>query len=202
MGEKPIYLVGNSMGAILALKGSSLVTPAGMAMLSPGFDGHPKVFPLSYRIKTVIEASLNPNRQFELPYGVDIVTSRQSVRDWLENDPERRFVVPGRMLLDLLSTSQSLRWSNLSVSCSTLMLTAGQDKLVDNRASEKIFQRLKSPIKRARSFPSAEHDLTLEPIVDEVAAEIADWVAENSPSKLTLDSNAHTTAGLVSPASS
>lgn len=181
VGNKPIYLVGNSMGALLALKSCPTIKPTGLALLSPGFEGHPQTFPVSYRLKAVIEALLNPDRDQDLPYNPDLITSQIPVREWLKMDPDRRFTVPGRMLLDLLALTQRLRWQNIEIDCPALMLTASQDFLVNNRVNQKVFKRIKSPDKRVRSFPDSLHDLTLDVDVDAVADEITTWVEDTVP---------------------
>jgi alpha-beta hydrolase superfamily lysophospholipase len=180
--DKPVYLLGNSMGAIVALKGCPIVRPSGLVLLSPGFEGHPETFKLDYRLKAIVKAVLSPNQEIALPYDLSLVTSQKPVRDWLDNDPEKRFCVPGRMLLDLLGISQSLRWSRATITCPALMLTAGQDRLVDNGVNRRIFHRLSSPKKTTRLFESSMHDLTLEPVIDEVADGIAQWISESQVS--------------------
>lgn len=198
VGDKPIYLIGNSMGSIVALKGCPMLKPAGLALLSPGFEGHAQTFPLSYRVKTIIEALISPDKELALPYNLELVTGDKTVRDWLAKDPEWRSSVPGRMLFDLLKITQELRWSKLSVPCPALMLTAGQDRLVDNQVNARLFQRLASPSKRSRCFETAVHDLPLDPSVDEVADEIAQWIAETRPDK-PPDTTPNTAAGVISP---
>lgn len=196
VGEKPIYLVGNSMGAIVALQGCPIVKPAGLALLSPAFEGHPKTFPISYRIEAVIQALTKPDQEMQLPYNVELVASQKSVRDWLNNDPERRFAVPGRMMFDLLKITQSLRWSKLSVICPTLMLTAGNDRLIDNRVNHKIFARLACAKKHSRNFENASHDLPLDPVVEDVAEEIVDWISNTHPLKaMSSDTTSNTVPG-------
>jgi len=198
VGDKPIYLIGNSMGSIVALKGCPMLKPAGLALLSPGFEGHAQTFPISYRVKTVIQALISPDQEMALPYNLELVTSDKTVRDWLSNDPEWRFAVPGRMLFDLLKITQELRWSKLSVPCPALMLTAGKDRLVDNQVNARLFQRLASPSKRSRCFETAVHDLPLDPAVDEVAEEIAQWITETRPDK-PPDTTPNTAPGVISP---
>lgn len=179
--DKPIYIVGNSMGALVALKSCSLITPAGLILLSPAFEGNGQTFPLTYRLKTLFKALLRPNEELELPYNPDFITSDQPAREWLARDPEGRFSVPGRMLLDLLGMTQKLYWQKIALNCPVLMLTAGQDRLVDNRVNHKLFQKLQCPHKELKSFTESFHDLTLEPVVDEVADEISSWVMSNAP---------------------
>jgi alpha-beta hydrolase superfamily lysophospholipase len=67
-GDKPIYLIGNSMGSIVALQACPLLKPSGLALLSPGFEGHAQTFPLSFRLKTIVQALLNPDKEMQLPY--------------------------------------------------------------------------------------------------------------------------------------
>lgn len=186
MGNKPIYLIGNSMGAILALKGCSLISPAGLIMLSPGFEGYPETFRLPYRIKSILQAVVRPNDELQLPYDLKLVTNQPSVLNWLNGDPDRRFNVPGKMLIDLLKMTWALRLQNLAITCPALMLTAGQDTLVDNRINQLVFERLKSPAKKTRSFETSMHDLTLDPAIDEVAAEIVSWIMTNSANEASL----------------
>jgi heterodisulfide reductase subunit A-like polyferredoxin len=56
------------------------------------------------------------------------------------------------------------------------MLSAGQDRLVDNRSNKSIFKKLISPSKKELIFSNAMHDLTLDPAVDDVANEIVNWI--------------------------
>jgi alpha-beta hydrolase superfamily lysophospholipase len=194
-GDKPIYLVGNSMGSIIALQGCQLLRPAGLALLSPGFEGHPQTFPLSYRITAVLQALLKPKKDIQLPYDLELVTNVPSVREWLVNDPERRFTVPGRMLLDLLFITQKLRWKELAISCPAIMMTAGKDMVVDNRINQQVFDRLICPKKRSRRFETAFHDLPLDPALDEVANELTDWIM---PTRSARPASADTTSSTVS----
>jgi len=182
--DKPIYLIGNSMGAIVALKACPKVKPAGLALLSPAFEGHSATFRPSYRVKAIVTALLSPDQEVELPYDLDLVTSEPSVRDWLTNDPERRSAVPGRMLLDLLWITQTLSWDRSSIDCPCLMMISGRDQLVDNGVNRRVFKRLRSPSKKLRAFETSIHDLTLEPAIEEVSDEIAQWIAQNVASKI------------------
>jgi alpha-beta hydrolase superfamily lysophospholipase len=179
VGDKPIFLIGNSMGGLIALKAVSELQSAniaGLTLLSPAFEGHPKTFPLSYKLDMLLKALFNPEGEFTLPYGVDVVAGQGAVKDWLENDPERRFQLTGRMILSLLALTQGLRFTQPNANCPVLMLSAGQDRLVDNRSNKSIFKKLISPSKKELIFSNAMHDLTLDPAVDDVANEIVNWI--------------------------
>jgi acylglycerol lipase len=208
LGDKPIFLVGNSMGGLIALKVMPLLSPtdiAGITLLSPAFEGHPKTFAWSYKLDMLFKSLFNPEKEYGLPYHIDSVTDQETVKVWLENDPDRRFLIPGRMILSLLGLTQGLRFSNLSTSCPVLMLTAGRDKLVDNKINQKVFARLISPEKKQRMFSSALHDLTLDPVIDEVADEIVSWIHQvnekNEKKKAATGQKPEATAELKVPSS-
>jgi alpha-beta hydrolase superfamily lysophospholipase len=181
LSDKPAFIVGNSMGGLVALASADRVKPSGLAMLSPGFDGHPETFTFGYRLSTLVKALLNPEKDFDLPYGLDLVTEVESVRNWLENDPEKRFSVPGKMLLELLFLTQGLNFNSLKTNCPVLMMLAGRDRIVNNRVNRQFFKRIESPEKTEVCFENSMHDLTLNPIIDEVSERLYAWIQAHSP---------------------
>jgi acylglycerol lipase len=187
IGDKPIFIVGNSMGALIAYLAAAQVSPAGIVMMSPGFEGYPGTFTLKYRLKTIFKALTKPDEECDVAYGLDIVTEVESVRAWAENDPDRRFAVPGRMLLELLSLTQGLRFKKMILNCPVLMILAGRDKIVDNKTNNQVFKRLIAPSKQLKVFPDSFHDLPMNPAVEDVAEEIANWIQVTVPGKVAAD---------------
>jgi acylglycerol lipase len=181
LSDKPVFIVGNSMGGLIALASADRVKPTGLAMLSPGFEGHPDTFTFGYRISTLVKALLNPEKDFDLPYGLESVTEVESVRNWLENDPEKRFSVPGKMLLELLFLTQGLHFKKLETHCPVLMMLAGRDRIVDNRVNKQFYKHIESPEKSEVCFENSIHDLTLNPIVDEVSERLYTWMQAQLP---------------------
>lgn len=179
-GGKPIYLVGNSMGGLLSLVSVEFIQPTGLVLLSPGFDGYPETFTTGYRIGTVIRALLRPEMEVALPYGADLVTRDEPTRAWITNDPEGRFKVPGKHLLELLKLSNAVKSSTRQIKMPVLMLTAGKDRIVNNVVNQAFFSRLSAPSKQTKQFSEAWHDLMFDPVVDEVADEVVNWMAAQS----------------------
>jgi alpha-beta hydrolase superfamily lysophospholipase len=181
IGEKPLYIMGNSMGAAVALRAVSNgdISPTGLVLLSPGFDGHPSAFTMPFKVRALWQALTTPDVEIELPYTTDLVTRDLSVRQWIKNDPERRFSVPARMLLELLKLSSDLASRSRKVQCPVFMLNAGMDKIVNTSVSDKLFNGLLCPKKR-KTFPDAWHDLMFDPVIDEMTNEIVSWIKETN----------------------
>lgn len=175
MGNKPVFLLGNSMGALLALKACRHIKPSGLVLLAPAFAGHPKIFPLSYQIRELIKALIKPKAQVILPYGTELITKEEQIKIWLDNDQDRKRSVPGKMLLDLFFLTQSLRLKQINLACPLFLITAGMDGIVDNKASEAVFKQINSPDKKQTHLPNARHDLTLDLAVEQLAYLLADW---------------------------
>jgi acylglycerol lipase len=182
-GGLPFYLLGNSMGALVVIAAAVLLELDGIIVSSPGFDGHPDSFTLLYRLKSVLCALLNSKSQVALPYEMDMVTRDPGVRLWLAEASPGKPTVPAAMLFELLKLSTRVLADLKEVKAPVLMLTAGQDRIVNNKVSEKLFKRLAAPSKKHVCLQEAWHDLMFDPLVDEVADEIAGWQAELAGSR-------------------
>jgi len=182
--NKPIYLVGNSMGALLSLVSVEYISPDGLVLLSPGFDGCPQTFTWFYRVSTVVKAILWPEMEVALPYGAELCTRDEPTRGWINNDPEGRFRVPGKMLLALLKLSNAVKHKTGSVKMPVLMMTAGKDLIVNTPINNAFFAKLVAPSKRIKHFDESFHDLMFDPVVDEVADEVVHWMSEQTLEKL------------------
>ena len=163
------------MGGLLALKTCPLIKPSGLALLSPAFAGHPKLFPLSYQLPTLWKALIDPDKEITLPYGVDLITKEEQLRAWLEKNGNRRRGVPSKVLLDLLFLTQSLRLKRINIPCPLFMITAGMDGIISNQASEIIYRQISAPAKKKIIMPKAMHDLTLDLCLEQVTESLIDW---------------------------
>lgn len=176
--QLPFYLMGNSMGGLVVMASSAMVQPDGIVIFSPGFDGHPKTFSLQYKIRSIVSALLSPQKEVALPYGFEIVTRAKDVLNWLETDTCKKVAVPGYMLFELLKLSNYVLANLKSVHIPLLMITAGQEKVVNNQVNERLFKRLQAPFKKHVHMEEAWHDLMFDPQIDEVADEIKKWIDE------------------------
>lgn len=178
VGDKPIFIMGNSMGALLALRVVKELDPQGLVLFSPGFDGHPDTFRFSYRAKAIYKALFDPDSELSLPYTSQEITREQGVRNWIDNDPEGRFQLPARMLLELLKLTQEVKSGVKKVNCPVMMFTSGQEKIVNNTVNEAIFDKLQAPKKTKHCFNEAWHDLMFDPVLDELVDMLSNWMVE------------------------
>jgi len=176
-GDRPLYLIGNSMGAVVTYSCIDKVDPKAVILFSPGFDGHPVTFNLLYKVNALLASFFAPDKDIELPYSVDDITPSQAVRDFLVNDPERRFTINARMGMELLKLTIATKMGSKSASCPVMMATAGIEKIVDNHASEKAFESLKAPEKKRVRYPDSWHDLMFDPEIDRVVDDAWDWLS-------------------------
>jgi alpha-beta hydrolase superfamily lysophospholipase len=183
VGDKPIFIIGNSMGALVALKAVGITKPAGLVMFSPGFDGHPGTFSLPYKAKTLFTALLKPDSPVTLPYTVEAIARDPMVRGWITNDVDCRMTMPARTLLELLKLTEESKISGRKLNVPTLMFTAGQEKIVNNAIAEDVFARIPSTRKKKHHFPEAFHDLMFDPVLDELVDILGTWMLEISRDK-------------------
>jgi acylglycerol lipase len=183
VGDKPLYIMGNSMGAVVSARALSdhLIDPSGLVMFSPGFDGHPDVFTLPFRVKALWQAFREPESDVILPYAPELVTRDLAVRKWILNDPERRFTVPAKMLLELLKVTNDINKRAKQIVCPVMMFNAGMERIVNPRASEKFFNNLRSA-KERQVYQEAWHDLMFDPIIDDMSDHLVKWISQTSKS--------------------
>lgn len=178
VGDKPIFIMGNSMGGVVSLCATPTVDPAGLVLFSPGFEGNSATFTLPFRLKGISQALLNPNSEISLPYTCAAFVRDEATRTWVENDPDSRMKVPAKMLLQLLKLTKQVPQQSKLIKCPVLVATAGRDKIVDNQATSAIFDMLTVPHKKRRHFVDAYHDMMFDPVIDDLTNEVVDWVSE------------------------
>lgn len=63
-----------------------------------------------------------------------------------------------------------------AIRCPLLMMLAGHDRIIDNAATRRYFDRLATPNKRLIEYPAAQHTLEFEPNRDEFIADLIRWL--------------------------
>lgn len=187
--NKPIFVMANSMGALPAIvalarrpelfynrASLSRSTLAGLAIFSPGFDGCPETFTLLYKIRAILSALIAPESLVKLPYGPESIARDRSVQNWIAQDEGHRSSVPGSMLLELLKLSRKVdSLSPVKVDVPVLMLTAGNERIVNPKVNQNFFEQLRAPQKQWKVYDESFHDLMFDPVLDSVVGDICQW---------------------------
>ncbi|MBI4532474.1 MAG: alpha/beta fold hydrolase [Candidatus Melainabacteria bacterium] len=181
---RPIYLIGNSMGALITLMAANSLKPSGLVLSSPGFAGYPATFTIAFRIKAILMALLAPRSQVCLPYPDDFISRDASVKEWIGSDPQRRRLIPTIMLLELLKLTWKVSTQARIIECPVFMMTAGVEKIVNNKVNADYFERLICPEKKKLHLSEAWHDLMFDPAIDNVADEVVSFMSDCLSDKL------------------
>ena len=68
-----------------------------------------------------------------------------------------------------------------------LLMLAGQDRIIDNRATRKFLEQIASPDKTVIEYPEAQHTLEFEPDRDQFIDDLLGWMERTIQPRVRLD---------------
>ncbi len=172
-----IFLAGESFGGLLAfltaVSGSSVFD--GLICISPAFRSRLK-FSLIERARIFLACLHNPRRQFTVPFNPRMCTQDIVYQKVMEEDaPEHRFAT-ARFLINTLAAQMRAYVLKDRLNMPTLFLIAGNDAMVDSRASLDIYGKLQVKDKTLIRYPGMFHALSIDLGRETVFADIAAWL--------------------------
>jgi len=182
MGYKPFFLMGNSMGAMVALRWlcttSSLAKNlAGLVLFSPGFSGNPSRFTPLYQLSALATAIIAPKKTIDLPYGVSDITRHRDVQEQLNKDPHMMLSIEAGLGFELFSLTRDVAKLQKKLPVPLFLATAGQEHIVDNTSTFKYFEQVEAPSKAKFAYPEAFHDLMFDACQDQLVLDLTDWMS-------------------------
>lgn len=187
--DKPVFILGNSMGALITAAQANTIQSSGLVWFSPGFEGNWNCFTLTFRLRALLQALLVPQSKLPLPYPTKLITRNPHVCSWIENDPDYQREIPAKMFLELLKLTRKISKRYSEIKLPVLMLTAGQDHIVDNQVNQRIFHNLGGQKKQQHCFPEAWHDLMFDPDLDQVVDQVVQWMSLCLPERISHTGN-------------
>jgi alpha-beta hydrolase superfamily lysophospholipase len=174
---KKIFVAGESAGALLGILLASRKTQdlAGLACLSPAFKSRLKFSFLDY-LKVYTTLLYNPKKQFNLPFNAQMCTRDLNYQKFMEEDPYEHRVATARLLVETLKVQTRAQTLITKLDIPVLFLLAGEDRIVDPKASRKVFQGLKTQDKEIIEYPQMYHSLSIELEREKVFADILQWL--------------------------
>ncbi len=174
---KNIFLIGESMGALISFLLVSVHPEPfrGLICLSPAFSNRCRLSAAD-NLKFLAALFYNPKKKFMMPFDLSMCTRDTEYVRYLSSDPrEYRAISAGSILQIQLFQIRAI-FAAKKIMTSSLFLIAGEDKLVNPRASAEIFRRLAASDKALVDFPGMYHSLSIELGKEKVFEEIRRWV--------------------------
>ena len=176
---KDIFLVGESMGAVISL----LILTArpdkacGLICLSPALKSA-----LNFAIRDyfAIFAPLlyNPQKKFVMPYDISMCTRDEDHIKRAKEEGAGDISATSRVLFDIVVAQIRLRISKNKFNGPVLFLIPERDAIIDSDATRRFFEKLKSPDKTLIEYPGMYHSISIDIGKEFVFRDILRWLED------------------------
>lgn len=147
-----------------------------LALICPGFFPrlHP---PLSARLRIALSYLVAPSRRFPIPLNdPELFTASPSWQQFLRNDPLALHEATARFLAHSVRLDRYLRGAAAHVAVPTLLLLAGQDRIIDNARTRRFVESFATKDKTILEYPEAQHTLEFEPTPQRFLEDLLCWL--------------------------
>lgn len=175
----PIFLLGESMGALIAFL-EAIQKPdffSGLICISPVFKSKLKFTFLDY-IQIYLSFLYNLEKQFRVPFDSQMCTRDTAYQKIMESDPREHRLATSKMLANILIAQIQCRHFKGKLKMPVLFLLAGNDLIVDYKTSELFFNTLPTPDKGIIIYPEMFHALTIDLGREQVFNNILSWIKQ------------------------
>jgi alpha-beta hydrolase superfamily lysophospholipase len=174
---RKIYLVGESMGGLIAFN-LACRRPrdfAGLVLISPAFKNVLK-FPLTSYLTLASQVLFRPSKTIPVPFTAEMCTRDEAYREVMERHPHEVRVGSLKCLLNFLRAQMRSPRLAGKLAIPSLFLLAGDDRLVDEKASRRMFAKVKAEDKTLLGYPGMRHALSIELDREEVFEHTLEWL--------------------------
>ncbi|MFH1043659.1 MAG: alpha/beta hydrolase [Pseudomonadota bacterium] len=178
----PPLLLGHSMGGLFAAYyATRALSPlGGLILSSPALR-----IRLARAQKLLLQVLGAMAPGFGIPNGLEsrYLSHRQEVVDAYGSDPLVHTKISARLLRAMLEAIEFTQAHASALSVKTLLLVAGDDRLVDAAGSEAFFRKLAPGVGAMHAYPGFYHELFNEVEAGRVFDDIRAWLGELRASK-------------------
>lgn len=168
---------GGKLAAAVAARRPELVD--GLALLYPGIFARVRARADQRRLIRLANAWGKGGKPIKIPLDdPKLFTGDPHWQLYIEHDPLALREVTVSFLDANLTLDALAQNSAPHLRCPVLMMLAGRDEIIDNRASARFFLEMAAARKRLVDFPAARHTLEFEPNRDEFIRELQAWLNE------------------------
>jgi len=175
--RKPVFILGHSMGTLIALKLSEKIKANGWVFSVPGFVGNPEMWPFSKLVlPLILKALFSPNKLVTLPFGPEAITRNKETQQKLKEDKLRVVSPKASLFLQVhLLTKAAMKLAEKFTE-KFILLEAGKDMVCSNEAMDKFYNLVQSKDKTKKIYYNAYHDLFIEPEVSLLVDDVSLWI--------------------------
>ena len=175
--KSPVFVLGHSLGALIAILLSKQVRANGWILSVPGFEGHKDTWPFfKFVLPVLIGAVFQPNQSIIVPFGPDLLTRNKETQRKVKSDPFRVINPSACIFMHVYFLTKKAQQMIDHPQGPVLMLQAGEDKVCSNDAMNKYFEALKVDDKCKKSYTNSFHDLFIEDNLEEIVSDISSWI--------------------------
>lgn len=195
----PLTLLGHSQGGTVVLDAvlrQAVAPPPDRMILAAPWLGLAMPVPWWKRLPAPLMARLWPT--LTMPNGLrgaDISRNPAAV-EAREQDPLFHHVASARWFEEVQKTQARIRAHTAPLGLPTLVLVAGQDRIVSSEATL-AFARAAGPAVALRRYEGLYHDLFLEPERDQVMADVLAWLRAPGAGGMDLDRARPAVPGII-----
>lgn len=173
----PVFILGHSMGALIAILLNKSVRANGWIFSVPGFEGNKQCFPFSSFVLPVLcKALIGSKENVVVPFGPELLTKNRGTQLKLKSDPYRIINLDASVYKHVHFLALRAKLYSKLLTDPVLMLIAGGDVICSNNAMEKFFNEIKVKDKSKKVYTNAFHDLFVEDELEQVVDDITKWI--------------------------
>ena len=178
---RPRFLVGISWGGKLAvaLQRRHPGLTDGLVLIAPGLCPRVRT-PLGQWLRIFTSRFIAPRRAFPIPLNdPELFTANPERQQFIRDDPLALREATRRLLFESSRMDVYLRFAARHVTMPTLLLLAGQDRIIDNAATKHFVERFATLDRTVIEYPDAHHTMEFEPAGPPFLRDLLDWLNQH-----------------------
>jgi len=177
--KAPVFILGHSMGGLVAIELSKKVKANGWIISVPGFDGNPHSWPfVDFIIPVLIKSIFKQNENVMVPFGTELLSKNKETQLKVKKDPLRIINLSAKIYKELFFLTLIAKMSVKQFNEPVIFLQAGCDEVCSNSSMDKYFNEIKSHDKCKKVYTNAFHDLFIEDELPQIVVDIAHWIKD------------------------
>jgi len=182
--EAPVVLLGISWGGKLAA-GVTARRPDlvdGLALLYPGLV--PRIRPSPWQRMLLKLGMLLGKQEKRVPIPLTdptLFTAEPQWQQFIRDDPLALHQATVRFLQASVDLDRQLPSLVERIDQPTLLMLAGRDRIIDNAATQRLFERFGASDRKCLVYENAAHTLEFEPNREQIVDDLLDWLRGIQP---------------------